>query len=455
MRLVFDHGTLVLLDAPDRAFLQVPGFVWDPRIALWRAPAWRYPEAVAALAGLGLPLRDEVASIEAGPGAFHSIDLRPYQRAAALSWQSSGQRGLVVLPTGSGKTRVALALIAALAVRTLCLVPTRALLAQWSAELARVYDGAVGCLGDGQQRLEPITVATFESAYRFMPRIGNHFELLVIDEVHHFGAKVRDEALEMCAAPWRLGMTATPPGEPALTRLGALVGPLVYELGVADLAGSYLAEFELVVVPLGLDRDERARYAAEQRTFSEVRRAFQRLYPERSWAEFVAWAAPSVEGRAALAAWRRARKLLGFTRAKAAAVRVLLARHRRDKVIVFTADNAAAYAIAREQLIMPITCDVSRRERERALDAFRSGALRALVSARVLNEGIDVPDAEVAVIVGGTLGQREHVQRIGRLLRPAPGKRALVYELVTMATSEAWQAAERRRGLATSHVVPA
>ena len=144
-------------------------------------------------------------------------------------------------------------------------------------------------------------------------------------------------------------------------------------------------------------------------------------------------------------------KWFGFTRAKAAAVKALLTRHRDAKVLVFTADNAAAYAIAREHLIMPITCEIGRQERERALAGFREGSLRALVSARVLNEGIDVPEADVAIIVGGTQGEREHVQRVGRLLRPAPGKRAIVYELVTLATSEGKRAIERRRGLAAAH----
>jgi superfamily II DNA or RNA helicase len=456
MRLIFDQGTLVLLESPDRSFEFVPGLLYDSRIQLWRAPAWRYPEVVAALREHGLPFRDDVwAAPAAAETSFRVPALRPYQQAAALQWELAGRRGLVVLPTGSGKTRVALSLIAAARVPALCLVPTRALMAQWVAEIEHVYAGPIGCLGDGQQRIERITVSTFESAYRMMPRIGGNFALLVIDEVHHFGANVRDEALEMCIAPMRLGMTATPPGEPALSRLTELVGPVVYRLGVGDLAGRYLADFDLVVVRLGLDREERARYEAEQRIFGEVRRAFQRFHPEGSWQEFVSMAAQSAEGRAALSAWRRAKKLLAFTTGKAAALRTLIARHRRDKLIVFTADNAAAYAIAREHLIMPITCDISRRERERALDGFRRGELKALVSARVLNEGIDVPDAEVAVIVGGTLGQREHVQRIGRLLRPAPGKRAIVYELVTMATSEAWQAAQRRQGLVASHVVPA
>ena len=159
-------------------------------------------------------------------------------------------------------------------------------------------------------------------------------------------------------------------------------------------------------------------------------------------------ASQSPEGQLALRAWRRNRRLLQFTRAKADAVRLLLARHRDARVLVFTADNESAYAIAREQLVMPITCDISRAEREAALAAFRAGQLRALVSARVLNEGIDVPDADVAIVVGGTQGEREHIQRVGRLLRPVPGKRARIYELITRATSEGFRAAERRRALA-------
>jgi superfamily II DNA or RNA helicase len=125
----------------------------------------------------------------------------------------------------------------------------------------------------------------------------------------------------------------------------------------------------------------------------------------------------------------------------------LLDRHGAARVLIFTADNASAYTIAREHLIMPLTCDIDRQERDQVLDAFRQGQLRALVSSRVLNEGLDVPDADVAVIVGGALGEREHVQRIGRLLRPTPGKRALVYELVTRQTLEVSQAWRRRQGL--------
>ena len=125
----------------------------------------------------------------------------------------------------------------------------------------------------------------------------------------------------------------------------------------------------------------------------------------------------------------------------------LLGRHRYSRVLIFTADNEAAYAIAREHLVMPLTCDIGRLERDDVLERFRRGDIRTLVSARVLNEGLDVPDADIAVIVGGALGEREHVQRVGRLLRPSEGKRAVAYELVTRNTIEVGQARRRRQGL--------
>jgi superfamily II DNA or RNA helicase len=451
MRLLFDHGTLVLAEARRDDVAELPGVLWDPRVRRFRAPAMRYGDVKAALAGRQVALSDEVCSNPLpAVGSFSAVELRPYQQAALLSWDLGRRSGVVVLPTGSGKTRVALAALALAKSRALCLVPTRALLEQWTAQLRAGYGGSIGCLGDGQRTLAAVTVATFESAYRHMPRIGNRFELLVVDEVHHFGVGLRDEALEMSIASQRLGLTATPPEGRALARLETLVGPIVYRLAIGDLTGTFLAEFDVSVVQLGLDPEERARYSTDREAFLNVYRRFSALHPGGTWDEFASAASQSGEGRRALNAWRRARKLLGFTRAKAEAVRILLARHRAARVLVFTADNEAAYAIAREALVMPITCDISRTERATALDRFKSGALRALVSARVLKEGVDVPDADVAIIVGGTQGEREHVQRVGRLLRPVPGKRAVVYELVTLATTETRAAQARRRALAAT-----
>ena len=366
------------------------------------------------------------------PG-LRPTDLRPYQEAALSAWAMADRRGVTVLPTGSGKTRLAIAAITRLHVPALCLVPTRVLLDQWARAIHECTGFAPGRLGDGEHQVEPITVATFESGWRQMRQLGNRFQLLVVDEAHHFGAGLRDEALDMSIAPLRLGLTATPPTGQTAARLAELVGPTVYELRVDDLTGEFLAPFD---------------YEAMMATFREVLRRFRAIDPDATWKEFARAAAKTEEGRHALAAWHRSRRLLAFPSAKRQMLANLLARHGDTRVIVFTADNATAYAVSREHLIMPLTCHIGRKERERALTLFKEGKLRALVSAQVLNEGLDVPDAEIGIVVAGSKGEREHVQRVGRVLRPRPGKRALVYELVVRATGEVQQARRRRNALA-------
>ncbi len=449
MHLRFDRGTILLCDPPAEADLSdLPGVLWDERVGALRAPAMHHGAIKGELVRRGVRFADGLGAPSALPGRWAEPLLRPYQDDAIWAWHRAGQRGVVVLPTGSGKTRLALAAMARAGVPALALVPTRVLLDQWVREVSGAYGGPVGCLGDGQRRLEAVTVATFESAWRQMERIGDRFGLLVVDEVHHFGDGRRDEALELCTAPSRLGLTATPPRSPSSDRLRGLVGPTVFELSVGDLSGRFLARCELVTLRLDLDPEERGEWERAVSVYRPVLRAFQRECPNVDWIDFVRASSRTEQGRQALAAFRRSRAVLAFPSAKRDAVAGLLARHAMSRVLVFTPDNATAYAVAREHLVMPMTCHISRVERAAALDRFRRGELRALVSARVLNEGIDVPDADVAIVVGGTQGEREHVQRIGRLLRPREGKTAVVYELVMRGTSEITQARRRRAGLA-------
>ncbi len=446
----FDRGTLLVRGLPSS---RVDGFPvrWDPRVPGHRARALDYGKLLLQLKRAALAFEDRVlppGMAEARPASWKSVELRPYQEAALDAWNAASQRGVVVLPTGSGKTRLALSAMAASGLRTLCLVPTRPLLTQWHGAVSEAYGGAVGCLGDGEHLLSPITIATFESAYRHMARIGNRFELLVVDEAHHFGSGLKDEALEMATAPSRLGLTATPPElRHAKANLSELIGPTVFELSVADLAGSYLSPFDLMKLFVELTAEERRTYERWLALYREPLAEFRRQNPAASWESFLRAAAKSEEGRRAIAAWSRARRVLAYPEGKRDLLGSLLERHRDSRVIVFVGDNETAYSVAREFLIMPITCDIGRRERVSVLERFREGALKALVSARVLNEGIDVPDAEVGIVVAGAHGGREYVQRVGRVLRPREGKSALVYELVVRRTGEVSRSARRVEGL--------
>jgi superfamily II DNA or RNA helicase len=221
------------------------------------------------------------------------------------------------------------------------------------------------------------------------------------------------------------------------------LGPPCFALPISSLAGSWLAPFDVKVVPLRLASDEQIEYDRHRAKFLLHLRPFFESFPAAEWTDFVRAAARSPAGREALAALRRSKEILALPHAKQIALDALLDRHRDDAKLVFAADNGSAYQISRRFLIPAITCDIGRRERELILARFREGRYQAIVSAKVLNEGLDVPAASVAVVVGGSTSPLEHAQRVGRVLRPAPGKKAIVYELVMAGTAE-WRSSERR-----------
>ncbi|HEU4728154.1 MAG TPA: DEAD/DEAH box helicase family protein [Kofleriaceae bacterium] len=445
MRIRFDRGTLVLeAEHGGENPGVIAGAAWDAELRAWRLPAERHAWLVAQLADAGIERSDQLR--ERSIHLSWSLPaLRWYQEAALASWQAAGCRGVIALPTGAGKTLAAIAAIARLEVAALCLVPTRLLLDQWARAIAAYSGQPVGRLGDGDHVVAPITVATYASAAIWAPRIGDRFGLVIADEAHHVGAWCPGEIFELLVAPARLGLTATPPDDRgALTRH---VGPVVYARSLTDLMGDGLAEFDIMSVPIALDRDERRRYRELRGRFAASYSAFLRARPDAGWSEYVRDAARSRQGRAALAAWHEYRALLAYPRGKRDALRDLLAQHAGRRTLVFTADNATAYAIARELLVMPITHEIGRAERTAAIGGFRSGERPVLVSAQVLDEGFDVPDADLAIVVGGTSSARRHAQRIGRVLRPRDGKRARVYELAVSDTTEVSYVVSRRRGI--------
>ena len=114
-------------------------------------------------------------------------------------------------------------------------------------------------------------------------------------------------------------------------------------------------------------------------------------------------------------------------------------------MIIFTDNNQLAYRIGEVFTLAVLTHKTKPKERKLLLDSFRSRELRILVTSKVLNEGVDVPEASVAVVVSGSGAVREHVQRLGRVLRQSPGKRATLYELIAADTSEKYVHQRRRK----------
>jgi superfamily II DNA or RNA helicase len=149
------------------------------------------------------------------------------------------------------------------------------------------------------------------------------------------------------------------------------------------------------------------------------------------------------EARSALRAHHEARLVAMNAEAKLAAIEDLLRKHASDKAIVFSEYVGMVDRISRQMLIPAITYRTPPAERRAILEGFRSGKITKLVTGRVLNEGVDVPDANVAIVASGSASMREYIQRLGRVLRPKPGE-AQLYELISRRTTER-NAARRRR----------
>jgi superfamily II DNA or RNA helicase len=142
---------------------------------------------------------------------------------------------------------------------------------------------------------------------------------------------------------------------------------------------------------------------------------------------------------AARRAWLARRQLQNIVEScqgKFAALEALLREHTGERILVFTESNAVAYTIARQYLVPAISHETGVAERKHILDAFQEGRYSVIVTSKVLNEGVDVPEAKVAIVLGGGAGQREYIQRLGRILRKKEPLQALLIEVLVRNTIE-------------------
>jgi superfamily II DNA or RNA helicase len=441
----YSSGTLLIEGAP--ADLTLPQVVWDARAACHRAPGIAYAAVVLALRRLELAYDDQARNyVELAEGARARKTPRPYQAEAVEAWKKARFRGTVILPTGAGKTQVAMMAIDDRRRSALIVVPTLELVRQWYDLLRTTFGGEIGIVGGGEHTVRPLTVTTYDSAYIHMEHLGNRFGLIVFDEAHHLPSASYALAAELCLAPFRLGLTATPERTDGReSELDRLIGPIVFRREITELSGEYLSDYETERVEIELSLEEREAYEEARATYRAfIVSAGIRMGSPNGWGEFIMKSARSEEGRRAMKAYRLQRAIAFAAPAKLAYVEHLLERHRDGRTILFTDDNATAYAISRRFLVPVITHQTKVRERSEILERFSSGVYSCVATSRVLNEGVDVPDANVAIVVSGTGSVREHVQRLGRILRKKDGKRATLYELVSARTTEA-NTSERRR----------
>lgn len=418
-------------------------------------------------------------SLETAPvwhfGRYRGPKPRAWQQEALDAWLDAGRRGVVEAVTGTGKTAVGI-LAAADAVargrRVLIIAPGVDLLDQWHAKLTSDLPSArLGRFGNGFEDSlvdHDVVVSTIQSAYRYVMLPAGYEGVLIADEVHHYGARQYSEALEEAFAE-RLGLTATYDRDdngvaqflnPYFSsniwgrgRHSVVVAGCDYERGLAD---GILARFRVALLGVGFSDGEQEKYEELDSIAGRARSSLINAYgcPSQPFGEFMRCVTAlskggNEDGRVTRLAWRylgafnKRRTLLADCTRKLEALRMLtpiFAETERALVFTETVESAewAAHTIRQGSVpALAFTGQLDRQQRKCILTDFRRGKIRVLAAPRVLDEGVDVPEADLGVIVAASHSRRQMIQRMGRVIRPnADGRPATFIILYVRGTSE-------------------
>jgi len=444
MLLQFYKGTVQL-----QGQYHIPNTSWDERSHSYRAQALYYRDIISYLKESQIDYIDDVLNLIPCPELEFAITLRDYQEQALSRWLKD-KRGVVVLPTGSGKTLIALKAMDVLNCSTLIVVPTLDLVDQWKETIKKFFvskDGMeVGEYTGRKKILKAVTITTYDSAYINADNLGNRFKFLVFDEVHHLPSEGYRHIAEMCASPYRLGLTATYEREDGLHfMLTRLVGGKVYEVETSVLAGEHLSEYEIKKLKVEMLPEEQEKYAENIEIFRNYIRSHRiRMRSPEDFQKVVYRSGYDPGAWRAVKARNEARKIAYNSQSKIEELAKLLELHREDRIIIFTRYNDLVYTISKQFFIPCITHKTDKKERTEILKKFKAGVYTAIVSSQVLDEGIDVPEANIGIILSGTGSLREYTQRLGRILRPTD-KNAVLYEVISSGTAEIRTSARRSR----------
>lgn len=378
------------------------------------------------------------------------VALRDYQEEALNAWLQSGCRGLLEMATGTGKTITALAGAVRLFEREKRLLiviccPFKHLVEQWAQEAQRFgllpirvaeskerwEPDLTSQLRDfGKHRKDVITIVTTNAALQKgpLPKLLEPYwerALITVDEAHYAGAPTMQAALPP-AAPWRLGLTATPIrhyDEEGSTALLEYFSGIIFQFGLKEAIGPFLTPYYYYPVPVEMTLEEFDE-------FSELTRRLQRYGASDE--------DRPISEQAKKIAILRARVMNNST-AKLDWLREHIEPYAEIGYTLFYVGEKL-FEPSRELLgvqkrlrIHEFTHKQNNRERKEILERFAGGELQALVAMKCLDEGVDVPPTRTAYFLASSGNPREFIQRRGRVLRKSEGKEyAVIYDLVSM-----------------------
>lgn len=323
-------------------------------------------------------------------GFIADVALRAYQEEAVRAMQT-GVQGSIVAPCGSGKTVLACAAIAAIDQPTLVIVHTKDLLDQWRDAVRRILKIEPGVVGQGRDEPGPITIATVQTLVRHtsLEQLGDLFGCVIVDECHHVPVSTFQTVLAELPARYRFGLTATPFREDGLTALiDWSFGDRLFEIAHDDLiAERFLVRPEVQVVTTGFS------YTDEPYDHNAC---MTRLVSDADRNDLIAELAETSA--------HQSHSTLVLSN------RIAHCRH--------LAQLIWDRGVSAEALVGPMGV----RERSAVLDRFKTGQTRVLVATTLADEGLDVKRLSRVILAFPCRARGRTVQRLGRLMRPCPGK---------------------------------
>lgn len=409
-------------------------------------------------------------------------NLYQWQEDCLKRWFANNARGMVQAVTGSGKTLLALTAAERLAqttdleLRVKIVVPTAALMHQWNRALKDFYDSEknnfIGLRGGGYKAqpnhpymIYVINSARYELARQILSELQNgHAVLLIADECHHYISGQNQLIFEFLPyiQPYKnrffsLGLSATLPGGHAGQELATVLGRRIYSYGMsAAFARHTVCPYDIFHISLSFQKEELAEYDELTDRMTVLYTRLLNVCPELGILEqkehFELLRSLSCSKNKGIA--DTARRYMHYTYVRKSLV--CMASQRldcaeelirllgiQDKILVFgerIQQAEALYARLKEQYPGKVGCYHSKQgtqANKNAIERFRSGDIRILIACKAIDEGIDVPDAAIGIILSGTSTQRQRIQRLGRIIRKKEGKsKALLYYLHITNSSE-------------------
>tara|TARA_R110001592_G_scaffold3086_1_gene17231 strand:- start:4113 stop:5276 length:1164 start_codon:yes stop_codon:yes gene_type:complete len=340
------------------------------------------------------------------------------QRKALNSWAKQGFVGSVIAGTGFGKSRVGvLAVEHALknGGNALILVPT-----------VQLQDQFIGEFDKWGVSTDNVEVLCYQSAYKLK---GEEYDIVVCDEVHLGLSPEYRKFFKYNMYNKLLCMTATPPEEDEYRELLEKIAPAAYNITLDKCVQlGIVSPYNISCVPVTLTPDEKVAYKKANNSFVQWKYQLGQFNAFESaqmiMANKNATAGDKQKAIMFYRAIRMRKQIVDFAENKVNKFKEIYKNNTSKRILVFSGANDFTDKLCNsiKPNAMSYHSKKTKKQKELALESFKDGSINVLCSTKALNQGFDVPDANMGIICGITSKSLSMIQRVGRLIRFKEGK---------------------------------